>query len=225
MVLVEREFALGTEVPFMPPHPILCGTAKGPEDLEIMAPHVDAARMAEYRRRLREGMTCIIAQTADERRLQGWVWVANRPYYEAYDNATYQVSRSHMLHVDGEVVSDSRGRGVAFVGFPLIWTLGQSWGFTHCYCAIDLANRASLKLHDRMGYREIGRFCVHELLGFKWTRSDHALVVPGDDTQAKHRRFGSGSGSGGEVFRESADLGGLPSLGVSERPKKQTASG
>jgi predicted GNAT superfamily acetyltransferase len=113
----------------------------------------------------------------------GWVWSTDKTFYDAYDHATYHTLPSHVQHFDGQVVPQKRGRGFAFVGFPLMWHHWHRRGFRQSVCVISTKNRPSLRTHQRLGYTEIGRMTMHWCLGHRWITTDTEFVSSGDKTR------------------------------------------
>ncbi|MBN1478495.1 hypothetical protein JXA47_17210 [Candidatus Sumerlaeota bacterium] len=180
-VFVERNLHRGDEVPFLPRKPFVMRFLESGE-LDLIAPHVTPERLAQYERRLADGMRCAVCLTPDESECLGWVWSTDRPHFEPFDNATYLAIPDTFLHIDGEVVSESRGRGVAFTAYPLMWSFWRGRGFDKCHCTIDVLNKPSLKIHDRMGYERTATVTVRTLFGFMWARPASHRLAPGDVT-------------------------------------------
>ena len=181
MVFVERDLDQSDDVPFLPRHPYVMRFL-APDEVELIRPHVTPERFEAYRRRIAQGMRVAACLSPDERECLGWIWSTDHDYFEPFDNATYRAVPGEVLHNDGEVVSERRGRGVAFTAYPLLWLFWRRRGIRVGYCTIDLANKPSLKIHDRMNYRRAQHMVVRTLLGFKWSTPAMARLGPGDET-------------------------------------------
>ncbi len=179
MVFVERDLALEDRVPFMPREPAIIRFMT-PAEIDLLAPHVTPERLETYRRRIADGVQVMGYFTPDETACSAWLWTTGRDYYEPFDRVTYLATPSDALHLDGEVAADNRGRGVAFTAYPLVWSHWRRQGYAKIHCTIDELNKPSLKIHDRMGYREAERFSVISLLGLAWARPGGPRHRPGD---------------------------------------------
>jgi hypothetical protein len=181
MVFVERDLDQSDDVPFLPRQPFVMKFLTS-DELDVIRPHVTPERFEAYRRRIARGMNVAACLSPDERECLGWVWTTDQACFEPFDNATYRAVPGDMLHIDGEVVSERRGRGVAFTAYPLMWSFWRRRGARMIHCTIDVENKPSLKIHDRMNYRQAEHMVVHTLLGFKWSRPAGPRLGPGDET-------------------------------------------
>lgn len=179
MVFFDRELAPEMEVPFLPRHPYVMRFLDAGE-LDLLRPHVSEAKFRMYSGRLERGMKVSACLTADETEVLGWCWTTGDAFYEPYDNATYVKVDGSFFHFDGEVVSEKRGRGIAFTAFPLIWPHWRARGYRQAHCTVDMANKPSMKLHERLGYTPREQFVVRTLLGFKWARPAGPRLRPGN---------------------------------------------
>lgn len=181
MIIYEIPFEEMNTFPKMPrvPYVVRCLSEK---DLHMMEPLVSAQVLELYRKRLARNEVLEAVLAPDEKQCVGWMWATDHTLYEPYDSATYVALPGRVLHYDGQVIPELRGRLVAFVIYPYHRHFWEQRGGTHSVCAIAETNRASRKVHERIGYVEVGRFTHRRFLKREWIKSRTERVVPGDQT-------------------------------------------
>ncbi|MCP4607148.1 MAG: GNAT family N-acetyltransferase [Planctomycetes bacterium] len=141
----------------------------GGQDFSLFEPIVSRSDVEWYRLLLKKGRTCLIALKDD--RLAAYVWLMS--HIDPRLDRIYVPLTSGDIYI-GEIrtMPDFRRQGLQKMLLKRVIKWAQERGYSRIVSMSGIHNKASIKLHDKLGYQSISRMTrtrVLFLLRFRYT--------------------------------------------------------